>query len=122
MLVRALDNTGDWTFGKGLNDYKKNNAAIMQLLNTNLNEFLGNCFFNTGAGVNWFYLLGGKDQIALNIAISRVILNTDDVVAMNQLSVNVDPITRRCVVTYTVTTSYSSVITNTFALDPTLAG
>lgn len=121
MRVRAIDNaTGDWLFGKGANDYRVNNDAVTQNINTRLNSFLGDCFFDQGAGINWFNLLGAKDQTALNLAISTVILNTPQVVRILQLAVSLSD-KRRMTVTYRVLTSYS-VSTSGFVFDTSIAG
>lgn len=112
MLVRALDPIHDWTFGKGKNDYLQFIKAIRQNLDTRLNEFLGDCFFNEGAGIDWFGFNGGKDEIGLNLAISSVILNTEGVTGIIQLSINLD-VVRRLTVIYRVQTVYS-VVSSTF--------
>lgn len=89
MIVGALDKDGDWTFGKSLNDYLSNQAAVIQNIKTRLLCFLGDCFFDITAGVDWFTFLGGsKNQIALRASISSVILNTTFVTGINQLSIN----------------------------------
>lgn len=86
MITRALDSDHDWTFGTSLNNYLRNKTAVIQNIDTRLNEFLGDCFFNLKAGINWFNLLGNKDQVALNIAIAGTILNTAQVIGIKQLS------------------------------------
>ena len=107
MIVRALSATGDWTFGAGLNNYKSNRAAVAQDIQTRLSSFLGDCFFDLGAGIDWLNFLGGsKNQLALNLAISAVILNTEGVASMVQLSSNLDLVTRAFAVSYTVATVY----------------
>lgn len=116
MIVRALDINGDWLFGKGKNDYKQNQDAIAQNLNTRLSSFLGDCFFDTGAGIDWFNLLGGKDQIALNLAINAVILNTNGVTGILQLGANLTDSTRVFLVQYQVQTVYS-VLSGTYEYD-----
>jgi len=89
MIVGALDQDGDWTFGKSINDYLSNISAVIQNIKTRLLCFLGDCFFDITAGIDWFTFLGGsKNQIALRAAISAVILNTTFVTGINQLSVN----------------------------------
>lgn len=103
MRVRALDSVGDWTFGKGQNDYKTGLAAVRQNIQTRLSSFLGDCFFDTTAGIDWFNFLGGKDIADLNLAIKTTILNTVDVVALVSFSSALDPITRNLLVNYTVT-------------------
>lgn len=105
-IVRSLDTNHDWEFGKGQNDYKRNKAAVVQDIDTRLNCFLGDCFFDTSAGVDWFNFLGGKDQISLNLAVSAVILNTPDVVSLIQLSINLNHTTRKITMSYQVMTSF----------------
>lgn len=107
MRVRAIDTDGDWLYGKGQNDYKTANAAVSQCIQTRLLSFLGDCFFDTGAGIDWFNLIGGKDQISLNLAISAVILNSPNVTGIQELSVSLDA-ARVFTVQYVVQTTYST--------------
>lgn len=116
MIVRAIDLNGDWEFGKGQNDYKSANAAIAQSIKTRLQSFLGDCFFDTGAGLDWFTFLGGKDQLSLNLSISAVILNSEGVTGISQLFVLLNDNTRVFTVQYKAQTIYSSV-SETFAFD-----
>lgn len=115
MRVRSLTSSGDWSFGAGVNNYSLGNIAIAQNIQTRLMSFLGNCFFDTGAGIDWFNLLGNKNQTALNLAISAVILNTDDVTGILQLSVSLTTL-RVLSVSYNVQTIYSTT-SNTFGYD-----
>jgi hypothetical protein len=116
MIIRALDSNGDWTYGKGQNNYNSGNAAIAEDIQTRLASFLGDCFFDTGAGIDWFNLLGAKDQIAINLAVSAVILNTSNVTGILQLSIVLNSGTRAIVIQYQVVTTYSQ-ITGTFQYD-----
>lgn len=116
MRVRAVDSDNDWLFGKGQNDYVRNIMAITQNIKTRLQEFLGDCFFNTGAGIDWFNRLGGKDLTALKLDISSVILNTMDVTGIEQLSLNVDT-NRQLNVQYRVQTSFGT-SAQVFQFDP----
>lgn len=121
MRVRALSASGDWTFGQGASNYKTAQAAADQCIQTRLASFLGDCFFDQGAGIDWFNLLGGKDQTALLLAIQATILNTVDqngnpvVTGINQLSLTVNA-GRQVFVSYQVATVYST-ITNVFQYD-----
>lgn len=115
MRVRALDGTGDWLFGKGQNDYKTGNAAVAQNIQTRLSSFLGDCFFDLGAGIDWFNLLGGKDQIAINLAVNAVILNTENVTGILQVGLNLST-SRIISISYKVQTTYS-VLTSSFQYD-----
>jgi hypothetical protein len=108
-IVRALDANGDWLYGKGLNDYLTGNAAIAQSINTRLNSVLGDCFFDTGSGIDWFNLLGSSNSLALELAISSTILNTANVTGMIQLSVVINETTRNIMITYQVSTIYSTI-------------
>ncbi len=116
MIVRTIDVNGDWLYGKGLNDYKSANLAVSQSIQTRLNCFVGDCFFDAAAGIDWFNLLGGKDQLSLNLAISSVILNTANVTGILQLSVQLDHQKRNLTVQYQVQTTYS-VTQGTFVYD-----
>lgn len=111
MIVRSTDSTGDWEYGAGKNNYKKNRDAVAQNIRTRLKMFLGNCFFAMEAGIDWFNLLGGKDLIALNLAVRATILNTEDVISLNQITLSLDD-TRNLFLTYEVTTVYGRVIEN----------
>lgn len=115
MRVRAIDDDHDWQYGKGQNDYRSANIAVAQNINTRLSSFLGDCFFDTGAGIDWFNLLGGKDQLALNLAISATILNTLYVTGILQLSIVLD-VRRNLTVTYRAQTTYSQT-SGTFKYD-----
>ncbi len=107
MRVRALDSDHDWTFGKGRNDYLSDNRAVVQNINTRLSSFLGDCFFDLGAGIDWFTFLSSKNQAGLALAISSTILNTADVTGINQLTMNLDERNRVFSVSYEVQTVYS---------------
>jgi hypothetical protein len=107
MIVRSLDVNGDWTFGKGRNDYLVNNKAIVQTIGTRLNSFLGDCFFALDAGIDWFNLLGTKNQVALELAVRSVILNTPGVTKLVALDISLDDTTRLITMKYTVETVYT---------------
>ncbi len=122
MIIRAIDESYDWLFGKGRNDYLSGNSAIIQNINTRLNSFLGDCFFDLNGGLDWFNLLGGKNQLALNLAISARILNTPFVVQLTQLFINLDHRTRRLTVKYTVKTANLQITNGFFTFVPPTPG
>lgn len=114
MIVRALSPTGDWTFGAGKNNYLQANAAVAQAIGTRLLSFLGDCFFATNVGIDWFNLLGNKNQLALQLAISATILNTQSlgqnvVTGITNLSLNLDHTSRLFSVTYSATSIFGPV-------------
>lgn len=107
MSVRALNSIGDWTFGSGRNNYLTQQAEIVQDISTRLYSFLGDCFFDLGAGINWFGFLSGKNELAMNLAVSAVILNSANVISLTQLSISLNS-QRQCSIAYTVLTTFSS--------------
>lgn len=117
-IVRALDQNGDWEFGASLNNYLSNSAALSQSIQTRISSFLGDCFFDLGAGINWFYYLGTPNTaLALNLSISRVILNTTlilngvaapVVTGILEVSSNVNPDNRSFSVSYQIQTIFST--------------
>jgi hypothetical protein len=114
MRVRALDQAGDWLFGKGQQDYLVGLPAIEQNIQTRILFVLNDCFFAMAQGIDWFNLLGGKNQLALNLAVSTTILNTDLVTGLVQLSVVLDA-TRKLTISYVVNTALSGQANTTLA-------
>lgn len=105
MILRAIDANGDWTYGKGANDYKTNIPALAQNIKTRLNSFLGDCFFDRGAGVDWFNLLGAKNQVALTLAIGAIISSTQNVTGILSLTMDLNAVTRGIVIQYRISTN-----------------
>lgn len=113
MIIRQVDSSGDWTFGQGLNNYVRDNRAVQQLVRSRLQCWLNDCFFDTAAGLDWHSLLGGKDQTALNLAVSAVILNTQGIQQLQTLSIVRDAATRNLTVTYQAVSVYSTLVVGT---------
>ena len=107
MRVRALDLSGDWTFGQGSNNYLQNNAAIVQDIATRLRSVLGDCFFALSDGIDWFNLLGSFNLLGLSAAVRTTILNTQNVTKLIAVNVNLDDNSRKVTMNYTVETIYS---------------
>ncbi len=77
--IRALDANRDWTFGNGTANYLQGNKAVAQRINSDLLGILGECFWNTIWGINWFGFLGSKNPKGLTLAIQQTILNMTQV-------------------------------------------
>lgn len=103
MIVRGITGDGSWLFGKGRNDYKRSKEAIAQNIKTRLKSFLGDCFFDLNAGIDWPNLLGTKDPATLKLAISACILNTEGVTGINLLNYSLSE-SRTLSLQYTVDT------------------
>lgn len=111
MRVRSIDSSRDWLFGKGQNDYQQNQNAVTQDIDTRLKMFLGDCFFSLQGWIDWITLLRGKSDLAISLAVSAMIANTDGVTAILQLSIVAD-VQRRLTITYQVQTIYSTIPIN----------
>lgn len=109
MIIRELDINGDWNFGKGRNNYLRGKKALMLNLKTRLQCFLGDCFFDLSAGIDWFNLVGSKDLLSLKLACSATILNTRDVTGLQTLNFSVNPRTRALTVTYRVASVFGPI-------------
>lgn len=118
MIVRSIDSNGDWKFGKGRNDYLKNRRAVQQNIETRLKMFLGDCFFALNQGIDWFNLLGSKNILELRLSVASVILNTEFVSGIEELSFNIDT-SRNLFIQYDVSTSFGaqSVISGTVEIE-----
>lgn len=80
MRFRNLTPEGDWTFGQGKSSYATQNKAIGLNIKTRLLSWLNDCFFDTGAGIDWPNRLGSKNQrFLLEQDLRRVILQSDGV-------------------------------------------
>lgn len=115
-MTRGLDGNGDWIFGTGINAYVTGNAEVALNIQTRLSCFLGDCFFDASSGINWFNLLGSKQQVALQLAVNATILNTPKVTGGLQSSVVYNSTTRNISIVYQVQTIYSQ-LSNTYQYD-----
>lgn len=111
MIFRNLDEDGDWQFGRGKNDYVDLNPAIGLNIKTRLQSWVGDCFFDLEAGIDWVNRLGSKNQRALlEIDLRRVILQSDGVTGLTSFSTEVNG--RNFIANYAVNTIYSKSFTD----------
>lgn len=106
MRVRSLDGGGDWNFGHSQTDYIIGNDAIGQNIATRLRSFLGDCFFDTAAGVDWLNLLEIGRQTDLRRSIQSTIIATSGVTAINSFDFFVNE-KRELTINYNISTIYS---------------
>lgn len=117
MIIRALNPSGDWTFGSSRANYLTYNPAIAQSIQSRVSSFIGDCFFDMGAGIDWFTFLGGsRDSLGLQLAISAVILNTFGILKIKSLSFNLDRNSRRFSISYNVTTIFSGTLSQSILI------
>lgn len=107
MKFRALTLDGDWTWGKGVENYLTGSDAIAADIKTRLLSFAGDCFFAEQDGIDWFSLLGTNNEAALVFSIRSIIINTEGVSNVTQVSVNRDE-QRRIAISYSATTVFGT--------------
>ena len=111
MRFRDLDGTGDWMFGRGLQSYATEDAAIGLNIQTSLLSFYKDCWFAPDAGIDWLRLLGTPgtaNEIQLNV--KGVILQCYGVTKVN--SVNAVQNGRGLTISYNINTIFSMNFSN----------
>lgn len=108
MRVARLNKDGDWTFGRGRAGYIKRSDAIGQNVVTRLQSFTNDWYLDVDAGIDWLTLLGtrGVTTEQINDEVRRVVLATDGVLRIDELSTKLDRATRKVTITVTITTIY----------------
>ncbi len=79
---------GDWTFGKGVDNYLTGNAEIAQNVSTRIKSFKYDWFLDGEAHIDWFGILGqqNNEQEILD-EVRRVTLSTEGVAKITNLEV-----------------------------------
>lgn len=115
MIIRALDENHDWMMGKGKQDMASLNQAIGLNIKTRLLSWVGDCFFDQNAGIDWWNRLGSKNQRALlELDLKRVILQSADVTGITEFQTTLAG--RRFTASYTVNTVYSQEFRDTIEI------
>ena len=115
MKFRNLDLNNDWTFGKGTNNYVKDNQAIILDVETALLSWVGDCWFSLSDYVDWKNRLDKGQEINLEAELSTVIVQRQGVVTVNQLNVNLDA-SRNFTISYDITTIFSQSVQNSITI------
>lgn len=110
MIIRALDSTGDWQFGKGIQDYKKDLDALKQNILTRVKEWKNDCFFNPSAGPDWNNYLDIGTKTSLDRDILRVIQQSFGVLRIDSYTSDISD--RDLSFTCQVATIYGNVLIN----------
>lgn len=106
MAFRNLDKAHDWVYGSGKNSYVTENQEIALNIETRILSFLGNCFFDTTAGIDWFNLLDYNRREQLENAVQETIIQTPGVTGINSVDVLMGA-NRQIRITYDIQTIYS---------------
>lgn len=111
MTFRNLDTNHDWTFGSGKSNYVSENQEIALNIKTRILSFLGDCFFATDEGIDWWNLLDYRYQNRLENAVQEVVIKTPGVTAINSIDI-LTTANRQIRIAYDVQTIYSSSYTD----------
>lgn len=117
MQIAGLDSSGDWLFGRGSSDYLVDEAAIELNIKTRLMEWIGDCFFNLQAGIDWNNYIGSKNNLdSLAASLKSLILKSDGVVNVVSVGVSLDS-NRNFSATYVINTVYAQDVQNTLNMN-----
>ena len=105
-MFRNLDVNNDWQFGNGKGSYVVDEQEIAINLKTRIMSFLGDCFFATNEGIDWWNLLDYRYQDRLENAVQEVVKDTPGVTAINSIDVLVGA-NRQIRIQYDIQTIYS---------------
>lgn len=106
VAFRNLTAENDMTFGKGLNNYARDNQAVGLDIKTRIQSWLNDCFFDLTAGIDWPNRLGQyQTRDLLDQDVKNIILKTPEVRGIKSFSTDV--INRVFVAQYTVITTFS---------------
>jgi len=114
---RGLTESGDWTFGNGIQNYLSDVYSdkfnpIKADIETTLKTIYSECFFNQDFGIPWFDLLNQKDPAILILTLKQAIYNIEGITSVIDLGYSTD-MNRNVVITYAVDTLYTNQITGT---------
>ncbi len=106
MAFRNLDANHDWVYGTSRNAYVTENQEIALNIETRILSFLGNCFFDTDAGIDWWNLLDYNKREKLENAVQDTIIQTPGVTGINSVDV-ITGANRQLRISYDIQTIYS---------------
>jgi hypothetical protein len=107
MIIRKLNGSHDWTFGKGQADYATAEDAINENIQTRILSWVNDCFFALTDGIDWRSRLEVGQRDALIDEIRSLILNSFGVIGINSVQSTFDGNTRALIIQYDIQTIYS---------------
>jgi len=80
MKTRTVDSNWDWNFGHGLQDYCSGALSVAYSTKMKALSWLGDCFFDANAGVDWKNILGSKNtKDSADYSIRDIILGESEI-------------------------------------------
>jgi len=108
MTTRAIDENGDWIFGKGANSYTTELNELKQNIKTKILEWKGDCFFNTDRGIDWLNIIGNKNKASqLQEDINILLNNIEEVINVKDVSILLN--NRKLTLSYTIDSTLGGV-------------
>lgn len=115
MIFRNLTSDGDWTFGSGKENFARGQDAIGLNIRTRILSWVGDCFFDQTAGIDWVNRLGSKNQrVLLELDLRRIITQSEDVTALVEFDTILNG--RQFVADYSVNTIYTQEFRDTITV------
>lgn len=90
MIIRNLTVDSDWTFGSGIQNYKRDLAAIELNIKTRLKSWKGDCFYQPAEGVDYNNFLDVGTKNFLDSDVKRVILQSEGVIKITEYESSLD--------------------------------
>lgn len=109
MKTRALDQDGDFMFGRGLQSCVTEKNALMQNVKTRLRQWRNNCFFAMSEGVDYTNYLDIGRKYLLDLDVKRVILQTKGVLRITTFNSTLNTTSRGLSIQATIETVFGNV-------------
>ena len=106
MILRNLTVENDWTFGSGIQNYKRDLAAFELNIKTRLQSWKGDCFYLPAEGVDYNNFLDVGTKNFLDSDVKRVILQSEGVIKITEYESNLDRDSRDFTATVTIITIF----------------
>ena len=106
MIIRNLTSANDWTFGAGIQNYRRNLDAIELNIKTRLQSWKGDCFFAPLEGVDYNNYLDVGTKDFLDSDVKRVILQSEGIIKITKYESNLNREIRTLTVSVTIVTIF----------------
>ena len=111
---RNLSTTGDWEFGRGVQSYAQDLAALKLDIKTRILSWVGDCFFSMTDFIDWKNLMNYGMTAQLKLALKEVAFRTNGVMRVNSIDVAMSG--RTATIQISVDTIFGSNVSNAITL------
>lgn len=110
MIVRELDSSHDWTFGRGFANYLNGSDSIAQSVKTKLLALKRDWFLNRDDGIAWFdYLTKNPNTKQLEIDVRTEIFKVEGVLNIDEFDILLDPENRQFLIQITYIDKFNNI-------------